>query len=329
METNTKQNQAEVTLTVKEAEEYCAYKRQKKICEIMAALRESESVLTENTPPTKACEWATRLRQRAVRVTLCDIAYRSEGLKGLVKLDCTVGGNGETAPRVKAYEAKQALRTGAGEITLRLTPSLISACRYTELKKEIRAVKRATKKATFKTRVERSYPHATLARLARISAELGANYFSVPYFEGCERLQAELGGGCLLEVSGVETLPLFKRLFDGGVGRIVTSHAWDIYTEWLKEAEQITVGKRVEKSVDEEKTQNRTEETQREKTNEAQKETALVKTDEEEISTVKKENVPTEKGLSALALPVYTKLQTPVPTAVLVERKEESNEKIS
>ncbi len=235
---NTKRD---ITLSRTEAEEYCAYKRQKKISEITSAFRFSESVLTAENAE-RVCMQAARLRQSAVRVTPSGL-LRYGGLfrKNGVKLDCFIGGNGDGFPKVKAYEAKKAIRAGAGELTLLLNDAYIVESRYQELKTELRRVRRAAGEITLKARVERPYPQASLARLIRLCKELKIRYFSLPYFEGCERAVAELSGGCLLEVSDVDTLPLFKQMTGAGVGRIVTSRAWAMYEEWIKEAEEITV----------------------------------------------------------------------------------------
>ncbi len=231
-----------VTLSQKEAEEYCAYKRQKKISEITAAMRRAESLLTGGEDVAKICERAARLKVGAVQLTLAGLAQWGELVRTRpVKIDCIVGGDGETLPKVKAYEAKQAMRLGAKELTVRLTPSLVTCCRYTLLRKELRRLRKATGKATLKARVERTLPQATLLRLLRICSEVGVNYFSLPYFEGCERLQAELRGGCQLEISGINTLPLFQKMAGAGIGRMVTSRAWDIYCEWVQEVEKIIV----------------------------------------------------------------------------------------
>ena len=238
------QTVSRVTLTKKEAEEYCAYKRQKKISEIMAALRRTESELTANDSVVKMGEQALRLRQAAVKMPPSELISRGDLIrKSGVKVDCIVGGNGETFASVKAYEAKRALKEGAAEITLILTPSLIVNCRYTELRKEIKRVRRATRRAVLKARVERQYPQATLERLIRICAEQGVQYFSLPYFTGCERLQSELVGGCLLEVSGIESLAVFKETAGTGMGRMIVKRAWELYSAWLKEVELITVEK--------------------------------------------------------------------------------------
>ncbi len=235
-----KQVEKGVTISQKEAEEYRAYKRQKKISEITSAMRQSESVLTGNDSASKLCEQVARLRQTSVRMRPSDLLQRGDIFKRSgVKIDCLIGGNGETFPRVKAYEAKQAIRAGAKELTVILTPSLIASSRYTELKKELRRVRRAAGKIPLKARVEKSYPQATLSRLARLCSEMGIQYLSMPYFLGCERAQADLLSGCRLEVTGVDNLADFKKMAGAGMGRIVTGRGWEIYAEWLKEVEQI------------------------------------------------------------------------------------------
>ena len=239
-----KQSVSKVMLTQKEAEEYCAYKRQKKISEIMAALRRTGSELTANDSAVRLGEQALRLRQAAVKMTPRELLSRGDAIRrNGVRIDCIVGGDGETFASVKAYEAKKAVKEGAKEITLRLTPSLIVSGRYTELRKEIKAVKRATKRALLKVRVEKVYPMATLERLTHICCEVGVSYFSVPYFNGCERLQTLCKGGCLLEVSGIETLALFKEMAGAGIGRMIIKRGWELYGEWLKEVEEITLEK--------------------------------------------------------------------------------------
>ncbi len=238
------ENKNGVTLTRKEAEEYCAYKRQKKISEIMSAMRRSESELTYHTSGIKLCERASRLRQISVRMSPTDLEGRGEIFKrSPLKIDCIIGGNGETFSKVKAYEAKCAVRAGAKELTLVLTPSLLESCRYQELRKELRRLCRVAGKIPLKARVGKAYPQTTLNRVARICSEVGVRYFSLPYFGGCQHLQSELSKGCLLEVYGVENLAQFKEMAGAGIGRIVTNRAWEIYTDWLKEVEEIVLEK--------------------------------------------------------------------------------------
>lgn len=235
-------NASTVLLSSKDAEEYKAYKRQRKVAEIMSAVARSEANLLKGDNIQRVCERAVRLKQTAVKIfpsalTLADFYLKNSA----VGIDCVIGGTGETLPKVKQYEAKLAVKKKAREITLIVTPSLIETCRYSEIKREIKRIIRTTKKAKLKIWADNKYPFSTLARLARIAGETGAKYFSIPYFEGCERLRFDLRGDCRLEVSEVETQAQYKKLLSFGVGRIVTDKIWDMYSEWMLEAEKIDV----------------------------------------------------------------------------------------
>ncbi len=243
----TKANQAEKTdngvlFSSKDAEEYRAYKRRQKMAEVSAAIARSEACLCGNEDVQRVCERAVRLKQAAVRLPLTKLSQAAYYLSGSeVKLDCILCGDGETLAKVKAYEAKLSLRRKAKEITVPVTPSLLDCCRYGEIRRELKRARRAAGKAVFKVRVEKTSSPTSLARVARIACEVGAKYFSVPYFKGCERLRLDLTGGCLLEVSGVETVEAYKKLTEAGVSRIVTEKGWEIYTEWMKEATETFV----------------------------------------------------------------------------------------
>lgn len=236
------QEQKGLMLSLSDAAEFCAYKRQKKINEIMAAMSRSATPITDREDAQRVCERAVRLRQAAVKINPIRLMQVGEYLsRNGVKMDCIIGGEGETLGRVKAYEAKVARKMKAKELTVVVAPSLIIGCRYTEIKKELKKVARVAKDSLCKVWVDKKYPYTTLARIARIASEVGAKYFCVPYFKGCERLRLDLTGGCQLEVSEVETLEDFRKMTEAGVGRIVTSHIWEIYSEWMKEAEKITI----------------------------------------------------------------------------------------
>ena len=120
--------------------------------------------------------------------------------------------------------------------------------------------------------VHGGYAYATVVRMARIAAEVGAQYFSIPYFVGCEKLRFDLSGGCQLEIAGVETLADFKKMAGAGVGRIVTSHGFEIYSEWIKEAENIRFPSEVKPTP----------------------QTAVTPTENKPILTGKGENTPSE-----------------------------------
>lgn len=229
--------QGGVILCEKDADEFRAYKRQKKMDEIARGIAKSQPSLLGGEDVQRVCDRATRLKQPAIRLPATKLFQAQYYLgKTAVKLDCLIGGTGETAMCVKRYEARLAVRKKAQEITLCVTPSFMDSCRYSEVKKEIKAIKRAIGKASLKVRVEKSYSLAALSRLARITCECKAQFFSVPYFDGCERLRLDLTGGCKLEVSDVTDLATYKKLILGGVARIVTENAWEIYTAWMRDA---------------------------------------------------------------------------------------------
>lgn len=228
-----------VFLSHADAEEYRTYKKRKKLTELSSAIARSESTLMGGEDIQRACERAVRLRQAAVKTPLSKISQAAFYLSGSgVKLDCVVGGTGETLAKVKAYETKLAVRK-AKEISLILTPSYLDGCRYGEIRREIKRVRRAAKKADVKVCVQKAYSPTVLARIARICSEMRVKFFSVPYFNGCERLRMDLMNGCQLEVVGVETGTEYRRLISAGIGRIVTERAWEIYTDWLREANEI------------------------------------------------------------------------------------------
>jgi hypothetical protein len=122
---------------------------------------------------------------------------------------------------------------------LTVAPSALQGGRYAELRKELKKLRRVAKRAYLKVRLEKNYPYALLSKLARMCAEERMDYFSIPYFVGCEKLRADLFGGCLLEVSDVENLLDFKKMIGAGVGRIVCNHVSALRAEWMKEVENI------------------------------------------------------------------------------------------
>ena len=224
-------------LSSKDAAEYRAYKKQKKVAEIMSAIARSEGVVASGEDVQRVCERAGRLKQSAMKLAPSWLSQTIEFLPAAVKMDCIIGGNGETLTRVKAFEAKQVMKRGARELTLVLAPSMVSACRYTEIRREIKRLRKVTKKACLKVAADGKMPPTTLSRLARICSETEVDFFSVSHAAGCEKLRFDLGGRCRLEVSEVDTLADFQRLIKAGVDRIVTTKIWTMYTEWLKEAE--------------------------------------------------------------------------------------------
>ncbi len=227
-------------LSPQDAEEYRAYKRRKKVEEIMAAIAKSEASLLNGEDPQRVCERAIRLKQAAIKVPPSWLPQAKTYLGGSkVKIDCVIGGNGETLTKVKAYEMRVALKGNAKELTVLIAPSMLSQGRFQEIKKELKKLCRTARKTVVKVWVDSNYPFATLSKVARICCEVGVKYFCVPYFNGCERLRFDLVNGCQIEVSEVENLAEYRKLCESGVGRIVTRNIWEIYSEWIKEADKI------------------------------------------------------------------------------------------
>ncbi len=144
-----------VFLTHADAEEYRTYKKRKKLNEVTAAIARSEGTLMGGEDVQRACERAIRLRQAAVKLPLSKLSQAATYLaRSGVKLDCVVGGTGETLVKVKAFEAREAVRRNAKEVTLVLTHSHLDCCRYGEIRREIRKVRRAAKRADLKVSVQ-------------------------------------------------------------------------------------------------------------------------------------------------------------------------------
>ena len=237
--TQTEPTKDGVFLPWKDIEEYQAYKRRKKLNEIASAFACSKYSLCEGGELQRVCERAIRLGQPSVRVPLSKLAQTRYYLgASRVKLDCYIGGTGETLGAVKAYEARKALRGKASELSVVVTPSLVNAMRYTDIKRELKRLKRIAGKSCFTVCAGATYTPSALTRLARVASEIGANYFSVPYHTGCERLRLDLTGGCKLEVTGVNELALWKKLRGYGTSRIVTDNAWEMHSEWLRGEEK-------------------------------------------------------------------------------------------
>ena len=229
----TEKEENTLRISQREAEEFCAYKRQKKLTEINAAISHAELGFDGDADAQALCATMEKFRLASVKMPLTMLAlYGAYFTRRGVACDCIVGGTGETLTDVKAREAKLALKYKAKEITLMLAPSA-------EIRKELKKLRRITRRAYLKVRLDGKYPYALLSRLARICAEEHIDYISVPYFAGCEKLRADLFGGCLMEVSGVENLPDYKKMIGAGVGRILSSHVTSIRAEWMQEVEEI------------------------------------------------------------------------------------------
>ena len=252
-------NKQPITLSVTEAAEYQAYKREKHILEVMRHIQKSVlSAQKDNLKQTLAT--AVKYNCAAVKVLPTQLAYACAiNENGKVKIDCIIGGDGQTFTKVKVYETKLARKQGAQEITLCLNESDVKNNRVNEIKKEIKKVCKAAKGAPVKVRLQENWGNETLLRLCRLSFEMGAKFVSVPYFEGCERLKNDLYAQLGIEITDVENLSIFKKMAGAGMQRIQTNCLSVIYEEWMKEAENVTVEQAATQAAELEKPKSQTE----------------------------------------------------------------------
>lgn len=236
---------ASIVLSPAEAEEYCVFKRQKRVEEVLVSLK--KTVLAPEKDLSfgeikKCAETARASRSIAVRVPPNKVAFTRNALAGSgVLTDCLVGGNGETTAQVKRYETKRAVRDGAGRITLILSSAAVKAGRFGEVKKDVKKVCRAAKKRPVTVALYNDFSKtagvAEWKKLAAISADCGAKYISVPFYRGAAELRAYLKDTCMMEVTGVNNSADFKSLVASGVECLGVSGLENIRAELLYEAE--------------------------------------------------------------------------------------------
>ena len=209
-----------IVLSPSEAEEYCEFKRQKRIAEVVTALTKSELYAAGRdifpAEIKKIADSAKRVGSAAVRVSPMYVPFLRGALQGSpCAVDCVVGGTGETTVKVKGYEAKLAMRGGAKEITLVLSYSALKSGRTGDTKREIKKVCRSARRALVKVEAEKTLTYAEILRVGRFAADCGAKYLTVEFFPDCGRLKRDLHDSCMLEVTGVETAADYKELFAG------------------------------------------------------------------------------------------------------------------
>ena len=240
-----------ITLSSAEAEEYQAYKREKHILEVMGYIQ--KAVLDGQFDDAKKIT-ATAVKHGAAAVKVLPTqlsVVRALLESSKVKIDCLIGGTGETFSKVKVYETKLARRAGAQELTLCLNETDVKNNRFHEIKKEIQRVCKAAKGAPIKVRLNENWGNETLGKLCKIAWESGAKFVSVPYFEGCQRLKNDLYTQLNIEVTNVVSTAVFKKMAGAGMQRIQTSRLQSIYDELMREAENVTVEQAEKPKADE------------------------------------------------------------------------------
>lgn len=236
-----KKIQQPITLSDAEAEAYQAYKREKHILEVMNYMQ--KTVLDARGEDVKKLALtAIKHGCAAVKIFPSQLALARAAIEGSkLKIDCFIGGTGETFTKAKVYETKLSRRNGAQEITLLLSENDVKNNRFAEIKKEIKKVCKAAKGGCVKVCLKETWDNETLIKLCKISFEAGAKLISVPYFEGCERLRNDLYLGLDIEVTNVQTTAILKKMAGAGMQRIQTARLQSIYDELMLEAENVMI----------------------------------------------------------------------------------------
>lgn len=234
-----------IVLSPAEAEEYCVFKRQKRVDEVLAALKKTVVCLSEDLSAEtlkKRTEEAKLANSLAVRVPPNKVAIARALLGGAeTVVDCRVGGDGETTAKVKKYEAKKAVRDGAARITLVLSPSAVAAGKWGEVKKDVKKVCRAVKKRHVTVALPYEFSKTvaleTWKKLAATAEDSGAKYLSVPFCERTSEIFREIKDGVMKEAAGVTSAADFKTFVFSGAESVALASVAKIREELLDEAE--------------------------------------------------------------------------------------------
>ncbi len=236
------ENRQGILLSLKEAEEYGVFKKQKRIAEALSALSRAEiqEPIEELPDLKKGIEHGKRMGAAAIKTSSLYLTHLREfARKNQVKIDCVIG-QGEVATKVKVAETKYAARNGASEITLCLSPFAIKNGRTAEIKREIKKVVKSAKKRPVKVALPVSSSEWA-QKISKLTLECGGKFISIPYRSGVERIKESLSGGCKVEVTGVHTPTDYKTLVGSGVDRIALSCGEEVFELFMKEAEESSV----------------------------------------------------------------------------------------
>ncbi len=251
-----------ILLSPNEAEEYQKYKRAKYILEVNGKIAKGMIVPSETDGVTlaRAAELAKKFALAAVRVTP-DRVREAVALLGEsgVKTDVLIGGTGQTLAKAKAYECKLAARLGAEEFTVVLNPTAVREERFSELKKELKRIKRRAGERLVKLYTE-GKDLQKLFRLAKFAKEQNVG-ISCPWFLGVQRLRSEDKTGCFLEVRDVATTEEYRKTVGAGIERILPVAIETVREELLREAENAAFAVPVVKASEDLRAVEKSEET--------------------------------------------------------------------
>ena len=183
----------------------------------------------------RLCEDAARFGFHGVCVNPCRVAYVARRLQGTDVRVCSVAGFplGASTPRVKAFEAREAVSDGASEVHAMINIGLLRSKDYRGVEEDIRAVRRATRRTTIlNVVVEMALLTEEEKVLAcELSRKAGADFLTTSTgFLGGTATAADLvlmkrvaGKGVGLSAAGVRNLRTAVALIAAGADRIGTA----------------------------------------------------------------------------------------------------------
>lgn len=187
----------------------------------------------------KLCDEAVAYHTASVCVPPCYIRRIRDAYGAKVNI-CTVVGFplGYSVTSIKAAEAEQALKDGAGEIDMVVNITDVKNGRFGEVLAEIKALKAVTGEKILKVIVETCYlTQQEKIRLCELVTEAGADYIktSTGFGTGGATLQdirlfkARIGPGVRIKAAGgIKSESDLRAFLDGGCDRLGTSSAVSI-----------------------------------------------------------------------------------------------------
>ena len=217
--------EAENKISAEEAAEFAEFKKSRREAEYALALgklvADASMPMLGDAALKGVCESAKRCALYGVLVSPVRVAAAKKllGASG-VRVLCLAGGTGESLPAVKRAEVRRAVRQGAREIYLFPCRSALAEGREGYLKREVKSVRRAAKKAPVML-VLGGLPPAQVALGARTAREGGAEGVCV---RQDEFLSAVEGGAGRLRIDALcaESVQSLEACVRMGAVRVCT-----------------------------------------------------------------------------------------------------------
>lgn len=195
----------------------------------------------------KLCDEALEYNFKSVCVNPYWVEYAAEILNGSEVEVCTVIGFplGANTTSTKAYETKEAVENGAGEIDMVLNVGLMKSKEYDLIKKDIKAVVDASGDKLVKVILETCLlTDDEIKKASELSKESGADYVKTSTgfnkegatVEAVKIMRETVGENMGVKASGgIRDLKKAQAMIDNGASRLGVSAGIDIIKEYNDE----------------------------------------------------------------------------------------------